>query len=102
MRYVNFGYKNTHTHTYIYIYIYRLYIMSYGLPITRGSPGSTVSFGSIDPGSSCYKNTPRPLGISFSGDGGSLRCVIGGGGSLGRASGGDPEGQRWCRPEAGN
>jgi hypothetical protein len=39
-----------------------------------------------------YKNTPRRQGLGFSG----------GGGSLGRASGGDPRGQQRCRLEAGD
>jgi hypothetical protein len=42
-----------------------LYIWSSGLPITRGNPGSTIPFSSATPGSSGYKNTPRPPGIRF-------------------------------------
>ena len=37
------------------------------------------------------KTPPHRQGLGFSG-----------GGSLGRASGGDPRGQQWCRPEAGD
>jgi hypothetical protein len=37
------------------------------------------------------KTPPRRQGLGFSGGGGSLR----------RASAGDPGGQQWCRPEAG-
>jgi hypothetical protein len=48
------------------------------------------------------KTPPDSQGLGFSGDGGSLGRVIGDVGSLGRASGGDPEGQRRCRPEAGD
>jgi hypothetical protein len=48
--------------------------------------------GRAGPGPSCYKNTPRRQGLGFSG----------GGGSLGRASGSVPGGQRRYRPEAGD
>jgi hypothetical protein len=50
----------------LYIYIYSLYIWSPRLWITRGSPRSMVPSSSAAPGSSGYKNTPRPLGIRFS------------------------------------
>jgi hypothetical protein len=49
---------------YIYIYIY-IYITSPALPISRGSPGPTLSSGSAEPGSSGYKNIPRPQVIRF-------------------------------------
>jgi hypothetical protein len=45
--------------------IYPIYIWSHVLPITRGSPVSTVSSSSTAPGSEGYKNTPRSLGIRF-------------------------------------
>jgi hypothetical protein len=70
-----------------------LYIWSPGLPITRGSPGSTVPSGSATSSSGGFKNTPRPPGIRLSEGGGSLRRASGGDGFLMRASGGDPEGQ---------
>jgi hypothetical protein len=48
----------------VYIYIY-IYIWSPKLPISRGSSGPTVPFGSAAPGLGGYKNTLRPLGIRF-------------------------------------
>jgi hypothetical protein len=48
------------------IYIYILYIMSTGLPITRGSPDSTVPSGSAELGSGCYKNTPTSTIVGLS------------------------------------
>jgi hypothetical protein len=47
------------------IYIYSLYIWSFGLPITRESPGPTVPSSSAAPGADGYKKTPRPPGIRF-------------------------------------
>jgi hypothetical protein len=46
----------------IYIYIY---IWSPGLPITRGSPGSTVPSGSAAPGLGVYKRRLGALGFYF-------------------------------------
>jgi hypothetical protein len=49
------------------IHIYSLYIWSPGLPITRGSPGPTVSSGSAAPGVDGYKKTSGHQGLGFSG-----------------------------------
>jgi hypothetical protein len=52
-------------HTRVVQVMNRVYILSLGLPITRGSPGPTVPSGLAAPGSGGYKNTLRLSGIKF-------------------------------------
>jgi hypothetical protein len=57
-----------------------LYITNPKLSITRRRPSQTVQSDRAGPGPGYYKTPPRCQGLGFSG----------GGGSFGRASGGDP------------
>jgi hypothetical protein len=91
---------HTHTHTHTHIYIYSLYIWSPMLPIIRGSLGSMVPSGSAAPGSGAIKTPPGRQGLGFSGGGGSLGRASGG--FLGHVSSDDPRGQRCQRPKEGN